>query len=273
MIWRFLLLLLSLLLVVATAAAQQPDASTSPSGPPPADEPIANPGRPTVATPATLTPVGYVQFETGILGAQTSPEFSSQVSINEVIKFSVSRWIELLAGAEPFAHSNAVGQPSNGVGGAALGVQAIVHHGEGANPTIALGYLGAIYNGDAPDLDIGGVQNSALILVSADVKGFHYDFNLFLNEAVQSNVRRAQVGQALSISHALRGKFDLTGEIWHFTQPFLRSNCVGNLWAVSHNARNNLVLDIGFNHGFTSTSTQWIVVAGFTYLLPHKILH
>jgi hypothetical protein len=29
------------------------------------DEPEANPGRPTVSTLATLTPVGYVQFETG----------------------------------------------------------------------------------------------------------------------------------------------------------------------------------------------------------------
>jgi hypothetical protein len=32
---------------------------------PQADEPEANPGRPTVSTLATLTLVGYVQFETG----------------------------------------------------------------------------------------------------------------------------------------------------------------------------------------------------------------
>jgi hypothetical protein len=30
----------------------------------------ANPGRPTVSTPATLTPPGYLQFETGSLGAE-----------------------------------------------------------------------------------------------------------------------------------------------------------------------------------------------------------
>ena len=33
------------------------------------DAPDANPGRPTVSTPATLTPVAYLQFETGVLGA------------------------------------------------------------------------------------------------------------------------------------------------------------------------------------------------------------
>jgi hypothetical protein len=37
------------------------------------DAPDANPARPTVSTPATLPPVGYVQFETGGLGAVTSP--------------------------------------------------------------------------------------------------------------------------------------------------------------------------------------------------------
>jgi len=40
------------------------------------DDPEANPGRPTVSTPATLTPVGYLQFETGAVGASHSPEFS-----------------------------------------------------------------------------------------------------------------------------------------------------------------------------------------------------
>ena len=39
------------------------------------DEAEANPGRPTVSTPATLTLVGYLQFETGVLGASNSPEF------------------------------------------------------------------------------------------------------------------------------------------------------------------------------------------------------
>ena len=39
------------------------------------DDAEANPGRPTVSTPATLTPVGYLQFETGVLAASHSPEF------------------------------------------------------------------------------------------------------------------------------------------------------------------------------------------------------
>jgi len=88
---------------------------------------------------------------------------------------------------------------------------------------------------------------------------------------VDSATRRAQYGQTLSISHALQGKFGLTGEIWHFTQPFLASNAVGLLWAGTFNARNNLVFDAGFDRGLTSTSTHWGLFAGFTYLLPHKV--
>jgi hypothetical protein len=265
-------LLLALFLAVAlVAAAQQQEPPKNPAASTAADDAVANPGRPTVATPATLTPVGYFQFETGILAAWDSPEVSSQQSLNEVIKFSVSRWIELLASTSPFAHSSAVDQPADGTGDVALGAQAVVHHGEGAQPTVAFSYFGRVYSGDAPDLDIGSFRNSGLILVSADVKGFHYDTNYLFNEVVNGGVRRAQFGQTLSVSHSLGKKFGISGEIWHFTQPFLRSNTVGNLWALNYNVRKDLVLDGGFNRGLTSTSTRWETFAGFTYLLPHKV--
>jgi hypothetical protein len=84
-------------------------------------------------------------------------------------------------------------------------------------------------------------------------------------------VRRGQFGQTLSISHPIVGKFSLSGEIWHFSQPFLRGNAVGNLWALGYMARKNLVFDAGFNRGLTSTSTHWEAFEGFTYLLPHRL--
>jgi hypothetical protein len=267
-------LLLPLFLASAMAASGQQSVGTArePEDVPQAVEPAANPGRPTVSTPATLTPAGYLQFESGFLGAWNSPEFSSQSSINEVMKFSITRWIELLVGAEPFAHSRSKNLAANGAGGVSLGLQGVVHQGEGARPTIALSYFRQVYSGDTPDLDIGSARNSALFLASADVKGFHYDTNFLFNEVIDGTTHRAQFGQTLSVSHALWRKVGISGEIWHFTQPFLRSNAIGNLWALNYNVRKNLVLDGGFNHGFTSTSTRWEVFAGFTYLLPHKLL-
>ena len=70
-------------------------------------EPEANPGRPTVSTPATLTPVGYLQFETGFLAAYHSPEFSSRYSLNEVVKLSIAPRLQLLTLAEPIVHFTA----------------------------------------------------------------------------------------------------------------------------------------------------------------------
>jgi hypothetical protein len=236
------------------------------------EEPVANPGRPTVSTPATLTPVGYLQSETGFLGAWHSPELSSQSSFNEVIKFSVSKRIQFLLSNEPFANSPADRETMNSTGDVSLGVQAVVLPGERARPTISLSYFHRVYAGDAPDLDIGSPRNSALVLASGDIKGFHYDSNFVVNEMVAAEISRTQFGQTLSVSHDLGEKLGITGEIWHFTQPFLASNAVGNLWALNYNLRQNLVLDGGFDHGLTSTSTRWEVFAGFTYLLPHKLL-
>jgi hypothetical protein len=253
-------------LLICTVAHSTAAQSGAPDGP------EANPGRPTISTPATLTPVGYLQFETGALGTNHSPEFSSRYSFNEVLKFSVSPRLELLASTEPIAHYTAGGTTVNGVGDVLLGAQAVLLPGEGAKPTIAASYFHRVYSGSAPDLDIGSPVNSLLLLASADVKGFHYDANAFLNEMTQEPIRRAQFGQTLSISHPIFGKLSVSGEIWHFSQPFLQGNAVGNLWAVSYAARKTLVLDAGFNRGLTSTSTRWEVFVGFTYLLPHRLL-
>jgi hypothetical protein len=256
--------LLAILWIVACSmaiSAQEPEA----------EGPEANPGRPTVSTPATITPVGYLQFETGALGASHSPEFSSRQSALEVLKFSVARPLEFLVASEPFVHYRAQGQSANGTAELFFGFQGIVHHGEGASPTLALSYFRRIYDGGVPELDYGSPRNSMLVLASADVKGFHYDANAMLNELVDGDVHRAQLGQSLSISHPLGKKFGLTAEVWHFTQPFLRGNAVGNLWAFSYTANRRLVFDGGFNRGLTSTSTRWEVFGGFTYLLPHKL--
>lgn len=251
---------------LAVAAQEAPSASSDSSVPP------ANPGRPTVSTPATLTPAGYFQFETGFLSAWNSPGVSSQTNLNEVIKFAISRRLQLLAGSEPFAHSRVAGEGENSVGGVSVGLQTVVYQGEGAKPTIGASYFRSVYDGNAADLDIGSYSNSVLLLASADVSKFHYDFNLFFNEQEQAPLRRGQFGQSLSISRSLSRKLGVSGEIWHFTQPFLQGNAIGNLWALSYAASKVLVFDAGFDHGFTRTSAQWEVFSGFTYLLPHKIL-
>lgn len=265
------LLLIATWLIAGSALAQVPQKPDQSAQPAP-DAPAANPGRPTVSTPATLTPTGYLQFETGILSAWISPEVSAQTSMNEVVKFAPVQRLQFLASLEPVAHSRIGTSAGNDAGGISLGLQGVLFPGEGSQPTISASYFHSVYGGNAPDLDVGSSTNSVLLLASADVRKFHYDANVMFNEVVSDPVRRAQFGQSFSVSHALTSKLGLSGELWHFTQPFLRGNAIGNLWAVSYTANKDLVFDGGFDRGLTSTSTHWEVFAGFTYLLPHRIL-
>ena len=232
----------------------------------------ANPGRPTVSTPATLTPVGYLQFETGVLGAEHSPDLPNQISFNEVMKFSVHKRLELLLQSQPFAHSDLGDVRSNDTGDISAGLQAVLLPGTKKRPTVSVSYFRRVFGGTAPDLDIGSNRQSALLLLSTDILKFHIDTNAIFNEQIQDARHRAQFGQTLSISHGLPHKLGVGGEVWHFTQPFQSGHAAGFLFAPTYTAKPNLVFDAGFNRGLTSTSTRWEFFMGFTYLLPKKLL-
>jgi hypothetical protein len=230
----------------------------------------ANPGRPTVSTPATLTPVGYLQFENGTLYANRSGEFSTRVGINQVTKLAVARRLEFLLLSEPFVYSTGSESPGSHVGEVFAGAQGLILGGEEGHTTLAVSYIRRLHISPAPEIDLGTFRQSALVLLSGDRWGFHVDANAVFAEQVQEPVRRGQFGQTVSVSRSF-GKTTVSGEIWHFSQPLIRGNAVGNLWAASYQVKPNLVMDGGFDHGLTSTSTHWEAFAGFTYLLPRRL--
>ncbi len=234
-------------------------------------DPEANPGRPTVSTPATLPPAGYLQFESGSLGAVTSPEFTTRIGINNVTKLAVDSRVEFFVQTEPYVHSTLDSNPAEiHPGEVFVGTQVVALAGQGPLPTVSVSYVRRLYESPAPELDMGTYRESGSILLSNDVVGFHIDSNYLILEQTDGGVRRAQYAQTLSISHPLK-RFIVAGEVWHFTQPFLRGNAVGMLWALSYPVRRNLVIDGGFDHGLTSTSTHWEGFVGFTYLLPRRL--
>jgi len=175
------------LLFVARIAAQSSSAET----------PEANPGRPTVSTPATLAPVGYLQFENGGLYSETSPEFTT-LFVSQVTKLTVASRLQLLASSEPLAQAR--GAAADSLSGSRpevfAGFQAIVLPGEAHKTTVSLSYIRRLYASLAPELDIGTFKNSALILVSNDLAGFHFDINGIVSEQTKGIVRRGQLGQS-----------------------------------------------------------------------------
>lgn len=260
---------LVLTLVVAMAAlCARPSAAQSPAP----DVPVANPGRPTVSAPATLTPLGYVQFETGVLVATDFEDLEARVGFNEVAKVTVQRRIQILAQFEPFVRGRERGDPATkSAGGTAAGLQAVLIEGDDRKPTLAASYFHSISDGSAPDLDIGSAKETALVLLSANLAGFHIDTNgIFSQQTTDTGRSVLQTGETLSVSRAI-GEITIAGEVWHFTQPLLSGHAAGMLWAFSCPPRPNLVLDVGFERGLTDSSTRWEFFGGFTYLLPHRL--
>jgi hypothetical protein len=233
----------------------------------------ANPGRPTVSTPATLTPVGFLQFETGVLGAEKSGEFANRTAIDAVAKLSLSRRFELITQTEPTVLSDLGDRSDRHPGEVFAGIQTVVVPGEGARPTLSVSYFRRLYASPAPELDIGTNRQSALLLASFDINKFHIDTNGIVAEQIsdRAGIHRAQFGETLSISRPLLGNLSLSGELWHFSQPLTKSNAAGVLLAPSYSVNHFLVLDAGLNRGLTNTSTRWEIFAGVTYLVPKKL--
>ena len=287
------------LFLCATAAFAQ----AAPDAPP-----GANPGRPTVTNPATLPPVGYLQFEQGYLGSLNSPETASQYGVNQTTKLAVHPRLLLVVSSQPFAANVAQsGSPtSRDAGAVQAGFQAVLftptltappakspadaapEAEKSPIPTVAVGYYHTVYGGTAPDIDLGSATNTLLLLFSGDVGAFHYDTNFIANEQDgESNlgprtIHRAQFAQTLSVNHAaFNPNLQVSVELYHFSQPLVeatasalpiaRANLFDLLIAPSYQVRPNLVIDAGFSHGFPSTSTRWQSFAGFTYLLPHRL--
>jgi hypothetical protein len=257
--------------LLAGSPASAPAQATGTGGPSaPADQPSPNPGRPTVSAPATLTPVGYLQFEQGLLFARTSGQFSSQLSLNQVTKLTVHPRLELVLASQPYAHSIVDGQSSNAFAGVAGGAQVVLLPGEGAKPTISVNYLHPFNGGTAPSLDVGSADQLVTFLVSTDLGAFHVDTNFILTRQHDDTQHRTQNGQTLSVAHPIKSA-TLAVELWRFSQPLQDSSCAGLLIALSRPLGKTVVIDGGFNKGLTATSTHWSFFGGFTYLLPKKL--
>ena len=153
--------------------------------------PDANPGRPTVSTPATITPVGYLQFENGALFAQDSTEFSDRIGVSQVTKLSVLPRLELFLQSEPLAIGQAQAQTAVHEGEVFAGAQGVLFAGGKSRPTVSASYIRRVHVSVAPELDIGTFRQSSSILLSDDLYGFPIDTNGIVAEQVQGGVHRA----------------------------------------------------------------------------------
>ena len=257
------------------------------------DIPQANAARPTVTIPAHIPPTGYLQFEQGFVVSDTSPAgVASQKSLSQTTKIALTTRIMAQFITSPYARSTVVvpaqsPTPTNDPGDLDLGANVVAVKSVGALPTVAVGYLRRVRAGTSANLDLGDFLQSALVLLGGDLPhGFHYDSNLLFNEQTSDPARRLQLGQTLAVTHTIfpitfKQRLASIVELSHFTQPFVtttsrgfgvaKANAVDLLFVATYTPRPNLILDMSFSKGLTSTSTQWQGGFGFTYLLPHRL--
>ncbi len=223
------------------------------------ERPAAVPARPTVTTPATLPPVGYLQFEQGINQAANSPDASGHVnqqfSIVQDTKISLLPRLLVQAITQPYAHTTLVPAPgattpTDDQGDLILGTQLLLTRApRGNTPTlqssgseapspygkinaIAIAYNGRVRTGTSPDLDIGSYSQSLFILMDGAFPGFTFQTNAIFNQQPGTGlagrtVNRAQFGQSATLSHGYNTLFSNTVELWHFTQPFVTADRSG----------------------------------------------
>lgn len=120
------------------------------------------------------------EFENGGLYSETLPGFTTLFGISQVTKLTVASGFQPLALSEPLAQaSGATGGALSGSqpGEIFVGFQAVVLPGRGTNLPKASVTFAVSTRVPAPELDIGTFRNSALILVSDNLAGFHFDVN------------------------------------------------------------------------------------------------
>ncbi len=228
----------------------------------------ANPNRPTVADPADVTQVGVVETEFGWTRTWDRDR-TYGTDIGNLIKYSVLCDLEFRWNATLVTGEEAQGRSDYGVGDNFVGFQWRVLHQRTRVPTLALGYAAKIPTAStAKGLGSGRTDHVLKFLASKDIAGFHFDFNtayILVGRGLPNGYDNNYL-ITLSGSHALKGPFSITGELYGFTRLNAASpGFASNLWALLYTLNPRLVFDAGIDAGLTSGAPHKRIFAGFTY--------
>lgn len=235
------LLFAALLAAAASLPAQDapaPSPQTAQSAPP-ANPVVAVPNRPTIASTAEVVQRGVLEIEYGFEGGD------GHQNINGLVKFGISKTLELRFANNPFQRDAAVA----GTGDSGAGFKWKFLPQRGWRPTLSL-----LYGATIPTANHGlGAQasgHSVQLLVSKDLGKHHFDFN----EGVQFAGRPGPGGggfdrnyfTALSWSHPVRGSLGFTAEIAGFSWTNAANPATLTLlFAPTYNVTPGFVLDAG----------------------------
>jgi len=241
-----------------------------------ADSMAANPNRPTVANPADITQYGVLEIEYSWDRVWPQPSLH-QTSFGGLLKFAVLCDVELRWNTTSFLWQTGTTGTSRGFGDNWLGAQVRVYKQTKRVPTLAFAYAGKIPSASAEKgLGTGLVDHSFTFLASKDIAGVHFDFNVTHFLIGRQNVAGFDQGFDrneqfnLALSRTIHGNLQFTGEFYGDTS--LNQGTPGfasSLWALTYTITPRLVIDSGYEAGFTAGGPRRHVFVGFTYSISN----
>jgi hypothetical protein len=228
----------------------------------------ANPNRPTVSNPAHVTQYGVLELEFGWDHYWLEGDVG-QTSMNSLLKFGLLCDIELRWAANPLLSRTDVQGTRRTIGDNWLGTEIRLHRQTKRLPTVAFSYGLKLPSASAGrGLGPGKVDHFFTLAASELAWRFNFDLNLTQYLIARPGTSGFDNNQqlALALSRPLHGRLQFSGEIYgntHLNEA--TPGFVSSLWALSYAISPRLVIDGGFENGFTSGGPHRHVFAGFTY--------
>ena len=231
---------------------------------------VSNPNRPTVSNPADVTQYGVLEVEYG--WARAWPGAGNRSDLFEgLFRFGLLCDLELRWTTDTFIGMTDSGRRQRGLGDNWTGFQYRFHRQSPRLPSMAFTY--ALKEATAsPEKGLGSGRPDHFLgyLASKDIHEFHGDFNVNYLLAGRARApghdRNAQF--ALAVSHALKGPFGITGELYGNTRLNDDHPAFGStLCVVNYNVNPRLTLDVAIDVGLTSGAPRKRLLAGVTYAL------
>jgi hypothetical protein len=237
-----------------------------------ADSIVANANRPTVANPADITQYGVLEIEYGWDRSWPAAKMHT-TTLGGLLKFGLLCDVELRWNTVSFISQADHQVTHQGFGDNWLGPQIRIRRQTKLVPTLAFGYAVKIPSADSDNgLGSGRVDHSLTFLASKDISRVHFDFNATQFWIGRQNARGFDLNNQFNLAYSfvIHKPLQFTGEFYGDTELNRESpRFVSSLWALTYTVKPRLVIDGGFEAGFTSGGPRRRAFAGVTYSIAN----
>lgn len=231
----------------------------------------ANPNRPTVSNPASVTQYGVLELEYG--WDRFWPDVGvQQTSAAGLLKFGLLCDLELRWNTTSFLSQHDPTGTYTTFGDNWLGTEIRLHRQTKRLPTLAVSYSAKIPSASTEaDLGSGEIDHSFTLGISESVLHFNFDFNFthFLIGKRPSGFDQNQQ-LALAFAHPVWRGLQFDGEFYgNTTLNATTPGYASSLWALTYTITPRLVVDGGFEAGVTSGGPHRHLFMGATYSIAN----